>query len=335
MPLIILCHFNIYSCHSVKLGNLRMWKYHIELHILVLIWGFTSILGALITVSSVEIVFYRSVISAFILFIIILFRNKVYLILHLERRILAQMFLNGVIIAIHWILFFISIKISKISICLAGIASTSLFTAFIEPLASGRKIRLLEVTTGLLVIGGLYTIFHFEFDHLQGLILALISALMAAIFSVWNSFLIKEADAQVISFYEMVGVIFSCTCYVFFFYTGTENSTILSEIDQLRFSWTRTDWIYIPILAIICTAYPFYISIQLLKNFSAFYINLITNLEPIYGIILALFIFGEKEQMTLEFYLGTGSILFIIAGYTLAKKIEKIRNSTNKKDIMA
>ncbi len=296
-----------------------MWRDQIKLHFMVFIWGFTSIIGVLTTIPSVEIVLYRSLISAGVLLLMLYYFQKNFF---LDRSTIIRLLLTGSVIGTHWVLFFASARISKVSICLAGIATTSLFTAFIEPWVHKKRPKYPEVLAGLLVIVGLYTIFRFEFDHLKGLLLALGSALLAAIFSALNSLFIKKVDPQIITFYEMSGA--TIICLLFFpFYT----QLISPEGDYLPTSWSGMDWIYIPILALVCTVYPFYASVELLKRLSAFYINLIINLEPVYGIVLAFIFFGEKERMTPGFYLGTLLILLTVVVYSFIKRSVKPTDS--------
>jgi drug/metabolite transporter (DMT)-like permease len=189
-------------------------------------------------------------------------------------------------------------------------ATTSLWTSLIEPLVSKKPIRPLEVGLGILAFAGLYVVFKFEFDHALGLALALASALLAAVFTVANSKLVQRISAYTITFYEMIGA----TVFSFVFlgisewqgWTGGE-----------PFIPAGKDWIWILFLALVCTVYASTMATQLMKQFSAYLINLTINLEPVYGIALAFFFFGEKERMTQEFYLGTLLILLAVLLYPL------------------
>jgi drug/metabolite transporter (DMT)-like permease len=283
---------------------------YIQLHFIIILWGFTAILGLLIYVPPLELVFYRTFLAAFGLLIIIRFRK---LPLKVSREYLVRFLGTGFIIAAHWILFFGSARVSNASVCLAGMATTSFWTSLIEPLVNRRKIKLLEVFFGLIVIAGLYLIFHFEFNHALGLLLALASAILASVFTVINSRFTHSHNHHTISFYEMAGASLLSGLIIPFYYVLTSGN--LTEIGIPSVS----DWGYLFILAIACTVYPFTVSIELMKRISAFIVNLSINMEPVYGIILAYLIFGERERMNSGFYLGTLVILFSVILYPLIR----------------
>nr|MBX2843121.1 DMT family transporter [Flammeovirgaceae bacterium] len=289
-----------------------MFKDQLKLHFIVFIWGFTSILGNEISVPAVEVVFYRTLVSSLALAAIIFLLKKKFT---LKWRVILNFILTGVLVGAHWILFFASAKISKISICLAGMATTTLFTAFLEPVIKKSKTKWYEVLLGLVIISGLYTIFHFEFNHVLGLSLALVSAFLAAWFSILNSQYTKVYDPVIITFYEMVG---ACLCCILFFpiyqITFATNGEIQLFLDQM-------DWINLLILSIVCTVYAFYAGIEIMKRVSAFNVNLTVNLEPVYGIIMAVILYGEKEQMSGGFYLGTLIILISVLIYPYLDKL--------------
>ncbi len=275
-------------------------KDYLHLHFLVLIWGFTAILGLLITIPAVEIVFYRTLISALGL-------AGLMMVLDLSFRIgrgeIIRLLLTGSLIAGHWILFFASARVSTASVCLAGMATTSFWTSLLEPLSTDKKIKWYEVMLGMVVIAGLYIIFHFEFDHALGLIMALGSAFLAALFTVINKHLTVRHHHHTITFYEMTGAFVSIVLFFPLY------RLYLSESGQLQLALNSMDILYISILALVCTVYAYSASIGLMKKISAFTVNLIVNLEPVYGIILAVLIFGDREKMQPGFYIGAAVIL--------------------------
>lgn len=209
---------------------------------------------------------------------------------------------TGLIVAAHWIMFFEAIKVSNVSVTLTCLASTSLFVAFIEPLFFRRKLLLHEMIFGLIVIAGLYMIFRFEGRYITGIIYSLISAFLAAIFTVFNGKFIKKHDAKSISFYEMLGGFIGISIY----FVAT------SQISLEMLSMTTSDLIYLLILGLVCTAFAFVISVDVMKELSPFTVCISFNLEPVYAIILALLFFGEKELMTTGFYFGALTILLTI-----------------------
>jgi len=287
------------------------FKDYLHLHFLVLIWGFTAILGLLITIPPVEVVFYRTL-FAFVGLGLLMYINK--LSFSIGKAQIIRLFFTGSLIAGHWILFFTSARISTASVCLAGMATTSFWTSFLEPLVLKKKIIWYEVFLGLIVIVGLYIIFHFEFDHALGLLLALTSAFLAALFTVINGRFAKVLHHQTVTFYEMLG---ACISIVMFF---PLYRLFFSENLQLNLQLSISDTFYILLLAIVCTVYAYSASIELMKKISAFSVNLTVNLEPVYGIILAVLIFGEKEKMHLGFYIGAGIILISVLAHPLLTK---------------
>lgn len=282
------------------------------LHFIIILWGFTAILGLLIETPPVELVFFRTLLATLGLGLIIGLKRIRFMI---GTRNVLKLLGTGLLISAHWILFFGSARVSTASVCLAGMATTSFWTSILEPISKGEKIRLLEVFFGFLVILGLYLIFHFEFDHALGLLLALGSAFLAATFTVINSHLTHHQNQYVISFYEMMGAFLTTALFLpFYAYT-------LAERGMVQLTPSGMDWLYLGILAFVCTVYPFSISIELMKRISAFLVNLSVNMEPVYGILLAFLIFGEKEKMGFGFYLGTLVILFSVILYPLLRRI--------------
>ncbi|MCF0039172.1 DMT family transporter [Dyadobacter fanqingshengii] len=280
---------------------------YLHLHFLVLIWGFTAIVGLMVTISPVALVFYRTLFAALGLGAIIFFKNKQF---KADNKDIIRMLAVGFILSAHWMLFFASARVSTASVCLAGMATTSLWTSLIEPLVNKRSVRPLEVGLGILAFAGLYVVFKFEFDHALGLMLALASALLAAMFTVANSRLVQRIDAYVITFFEMIGATFFSLIFVVIFeWQGWSKGE--------PYIPATGDWIWILFLAFICTVYASTMATQLMKQFSAYLINLTINLEPVYGIALAFFFFGEKERMTSEFYMGTLLILLAVLLYPL------------------
>jgi drug/metabolite transporter (DMT)-like permease len=287
-------------------------KDYLHLHFIVLIWGFTAILGLLISVPAVELVFYRTLLASLLLGVVVKVRGKGFA---LPAGHLAALLGTGVLISVHWILFFAAARVANASVCLAGMATCSLWTALLEPLSSRKPVRLLEIFLGLLVVVGLYVIFHFEFDHALGLTLAVASAMLASVFTIINSHFTYRYDSLVITGYEMAGA-FLATALFLPFYRET-----LAVGNQLQLVPTAADWLYIALLAWLCTVYAYSAAVGLMQKFSAFAMNLTVNLEPVYGIVLAFLFFGEKEKMTTGFYLGTLVILLAVLAYPALNRL--------------
>lgn len=292
------------------------FKNYLHLHFIVFVWGFTAVLGKLITIDALPLVWYRMFFAAFfVLLFIIVRKNK----LKVNRKTLLLLLGTGVIIALHWVTFFSSIKVSNVSVTLATISSGAFFAAILEPIWYKRKVIWYEIVFGLIVIGGLGLIFNIDASYKEGIVLALISAFLATVFSLMNGKLIKEHKPSIISFYELgAGVIF-LSIYMLF----------QGNLEQVNFQLSSSDWIYILILASFCTAYAFIASVKIMKFLSPYTVMLTTNLEPVYGILLAFIIFGDSEKMDPMFYLGA----FIILITVIANGI--LKNRTAKKNLKA
>lgn len=274
-------------------------KSYLHLHFLVFIWGFTAILGALISLNAVPLVWYRILFAAIILFVYFIIKRKS---IKTSARALIHFFIGGIIIASHWIAFFSAIKIANISVALVTLSTGAFFASLIEPIFFKRKVIPSELFFGLTVVFGLYLIFSFEGELSLGVLYALIAAFLSALFSVYNGLLVKKYDADVISFYQLVfGVVF-ITSYVL----------ATTGFELIYFTLKNYDLFYLLILSSICTAYAFVISVKLMKNLTPYTLMLTINLEPVYGIILAVLIFGNKEKMSPTFYIGAGIVVLIV-----------------------
>ena len=292
-------------------------KYFLQLHLIVFIWGFTAILGALISIDAVPLVWFRMLLAVFfILLYFILTKKKIWI----DKKTLLQFLFTGTIIALHWITFFKAIKVSNISIALVTMSTGAFFASLIEPIFFRRKIKPIEILLGLLVICGLYIIFSFETQYYLGIIYALISAFLAALFSVFNGIFVKKTDADVISFYQLFFGVAFVTVFLFF------TDSFSAEFLNLKTS----DWFYLLILSSVCTAYAFIVSVKIMKHLTPYTVMLTTNLEPIYAIILALLIFGEKEKMNTGFYYGAFIVLFVVLLNGIIKNRRTIQQKIKK-----
>lgn len=286
-------------------------KDYIQLHFLVFLWGFTAVLGKLVSIPSVEMVFYRTLLAATGMAVLILVVRGTFVV---SKSDFIKIMLTGFIVAIHWLTFFGSGRVSNPSTSLVGFATCSFWAALIEPIAKRKKIQLLEIGLGLVVIIGLYIIFAGDFQYPLGMFLGIISGLTAAMFSVINSKLVVRVNAHTITFYEMA----SACVIIFLFFPLYQNTW--ADDGQLDLVPLWSDWIYIAIMAWACSVYAYSVAINLTKKLSVFFIQLALNLEPVYGITLALLVFGDKEVMGWNFYAGTIIIISAVALYPILKK---------------
>jgi len=272
---------------------------YFHLHFIVFIWGFTAVLGDLITIEAVPLVWHRMLLGSLFVLIYIIYNKGM---LKVSLRSLIKFAFIGLIIALHWLAFFSAVKVSNVSITLAMMSTGAFFASFLEPIFFKRKIIRYEVIFGLIVIIGLYIIFKVESEYLFGILLALLASFLGALFSIFNGIMVKSHNASVISFYELLFGVLFITIYVLF--TDGFNVSF--------FKLSGNDWTYLLILASICTAYAFIASVHVMKWISPYTVMLTTNMEPVYGILLALLILGEKEYMSPTFYLGAIIILITV-----------------------
>ncbi len=278
--------------------NARLFNY-LHLHVIVFIWGFTAVLGALISIEAIPLVWYRMLLATGFVLLFLLLRKVN---LKHTRKAIAGFFIAGLLIALHWLAFFGAIKVSNVSVTLAVMSTGAFFTSFLEPLYYRRRIDGYEVLFGVLVVVGLYIIFQFESGYTMGIVLALCSSFLGSLFSVINGKMAIRHRASVISFYELLFGVLCITIYLAF------SGDFTSEFFRL----SKHDWIYLLILASVCTAYAFIASIHVMKWLSPYTVMLTINLEPVYGIILALLVLGDSENMSPQFYYGALIILVTV-----------------------
>ena len=286
-------------------------KSYLHLHLIVFIWGFTAVLGRLITLDALPLVWFRMLFA--VLFIFVYIRVKK-ISIKLPKRTILKFLVAGLVIALHWFTFFRAIKVSNVSITLACLSTGAFFTSLIEPIFFKKKIIWYEIFFGLIVVFGLSILFHVEGKYREGIILALTSAFLSASFAVINSKFIKDNNATVISFYELSGGVLFFS--IFLLFSNSFNANF--------FQLTTSDFVYLMILSSVCTAYAFIASTAVMKFLSPYTVMLTINLEPIYGIILAVLVFKDKEQMSYDFYIGALIILITVLLNGIIKSRTKV-----------
>lgn len=278
-----------------------MLKHYIHLHFLVLLFGFTAILGKLIQIESLPLVTYRTLIGGLGIAVLMLLSGRS---LRIGWRHLWQPLLVGIVVGLHWFCFFHAVKVSNVSVTLGCMASSTLFTALIEAFAARRSPSRLELGVSCCIMLGLYVLTRFAFHYYLGVFYALLAAFLASLFAVCNSYLTKRHDPLAISFFEMISACLIIGAVAWYSGTLPPPSKVLVS-----------DWQYLLVLAIACTSYAFAAMVYLMRHLSAFDVTLAINMEPIYGIILAWSIFGESEQMDGGFYVGAAIIIASVLGY--------------------
>ncbi|HET7117653.1 MAG TPA: DMT family transporter [Hanamia sp.] len=278
-----------------------MKKAFLQLHIAVLLAGFTAILGKLITLNEGLLTFYRMLLSAVILGVILFFKKKLKM---LAWQNTLQLFGIGAIISLHWVTFYGSIKYSNVSVSVTCLSTIGFFTSLFEPIIRNRRIDWVEVFLGMLAVAGIYLIFNFYPEYKTGIIFGIISAMFASLFPIFNKKILVVFSPNTVTLYEMTGG-FIALCFILPVY--------LHFFPAAYFLPSFSDWFWLIILAGACTVFAFILSLNALKHISAFTVNLTYNFEPIYSIILAFIIFKENKFLGPGFYLGFALILLAIS----------------------
>lgn len=278
-----------------------------RLQFIVLLWGFTGVLGKLITTDAIPLVWFRLLIASVLLYFILRLRKVS---LYVNGKDLALLLGIGVVIGLHWLAFFGAIKVSNVAVALSTLSTGALFSAFLEPIFFKRKINPSEIILAIVVSFCILLIYNAQPDYWLGIVLGVICSFLSALFSVLNGKIHARFTATKIMFYEMVGGWF----VVCLFLIGVGDFSGITTI-----SWQ--DLGLLVLLGSLFTAYPMIESVSLMKYFSPFTLLLNVNLEPVYGIILAWLIFGESEEMNVTFYIATAiMVLAIVANVWLKSK---------------
>jgi len=298
-------------------------KHNLHLHLIVFVWGFTAVLGKLISLDALPLVWWRMSLAVLLILGYIYYKKTSF---KLSTKDIVLLLISGLIIALHWITFFKAIKVSNISITLACLSTGAFFTSILEPIFYKRKMVWYEIVFGLVVLVGLYFVIESSEPNfikkslssnmsgtMQGVLLALTSAFLSATFSIINGKFAQRIDATIVSFYELFGGVLFLSAFMLF----------SGQFTVEFFTITASDLMWLFVLASICTAYAFIASVAVMKFISPYTMMLTINLEPVYGIALAILIFEKNEQMTFSFYIGAAIILITVILNGLIRNKEK------------
>jgi drug/metabolite transporter (DMT)-like permease len=269
-----------------------MRKALLQLHTAVFLWGFTGVLGRVITLSQVWLVWYRLLITAISLWVLYLFLGKVR---RLPLRSIAYISLIGSILAFHWVCFYGSIKLANVTIALTCLSTTGLLASFLEPLVMKKKFDIVEIGLGLFAIAGITLIYRSHLQFSNGILIGLLSAVLTVLVSVLNKKMIDKYEPEAITLYQLSG--------------GFAGLSLLMPLYLKIFSEPAqapqpADWLWLTVLSWGCTILTFFLYIRALKKVSAFTMNLTLTLEPVYGIILAFIFYQENKLFNGWFYVG-------------------------------
>lgn len=282
-----------------------MKKAFLQLHAAIFLAGFTGILGRLIELNEVLLVWYRMMFAAFALLLITIITKKI---IKLHFSEMLRLIGIGGIVALHWVFFYGSIKYSNVSVSLVCFSAIGFFSALLDPLLSKRKFEWIELLLGLMVIIGIYLMFHFDPHFRTGILFGMISSLLAAIFPILNKKMMDKHQPEIITFYEMSGGFFLLTLLLPFYLAFFPTQYLLPS---------TSDLIWLLVLSLFCTVLAFNLSVRSLTKISPFTVNLSFNLEPVYGIALAFIFFKEYEEVGIPFYIGIAIIFLTVVLQTL------------------
>ncbi|MEL6863781.1 MAG: DMT family transporter [Bacteroidota bacterium] len=281
---------------------------YLELHFAVLLFGFTAILGDLILLSAVVVVWWRVLITCISLLFLTRFGAAIR---NIPRTLILKYMGIGCLVALHWVCFFGAVKYANASICLICMATTSFFTAILEPLIRRQAVKWYEIGLGLIIIPGmLLVVNNIEVGMMLGVWVGLLSALLAAVFAIFNKMLVDDADPMSITFLELgSGWLLISGILPFYFFSTP----------MAAFWPTLSDFAYLTVLALLCTTLGYVLALRALKYLSAFASNLTVNLEPVYGIVLAWLLLQENKELSSGFYWGCAIIITAVLSYPFIK----------------
>lgn len=292
----------------------------LHFHFIVIIFGCTAVLGALISISAIPLVWYRMTLATLGLGLVLKFTKHSF---QVSKTIAWVAILSGILIAFHWITFFGAVKVSNVSITLSILSSGAFLTSLLEPLFYRRKIIGYEVLFGVLVVFGLILVLGTNTTHLKGFLLAGVSTILAVLFTLLNGKFVSTTNPYILSFYELlVGAL------VVTFLLGFQGQFTASF-----FAISMQDFLWLSVLAFVCTSYAFVVSVVVMRHLTPYSIMLGINMEPVYGIALAYVIFGDKETMPMSFYIGVLCILTAVVanGVLKLRRTKKAKQETSLK----
>ncbi len=283
------------------------------LHFIVFIWGWSPILGKLLNLENViafQLVWFRMLITIITISIYLIATKRN---IRVSKNDFYKLIGIGAIIAFHWFCFYNAINVSNVSVTLVAFATGTLFTSLIEPIFYKRKIIRYEIVFGMVIIAAIAMIFKVETQFAWGIIFGMLAALTSSLFTVFNGLMVRRIPSSVIAIYELSGGFIVLSIYLLF--TG--------EFSSHFFTITPYAWLWLSILSVLGTAFPFIASVNLMKKISPYTITLTVNLETVYGIVIAYFLWKQNESMTVGFYIGTFVILSTIFGNAIFKQYLK------------
>jgi drug/metabolite transporter (DMT)-like permease len=274
-------------------------KHYLILHFIVFIWGFSPVLGRFITADAWQLVWYRILITVFVLYIYLkLIKEN----LQVSRKDLFKLSGIGIVILIHWLTFYGAIKVSNISVTMVAFSTGTLFSSIIEPIFYKRRLRRYEIFIGMVIIGAIAMIFSIETQFWLGIVLGILAAFTSSLFGVLNGLMVKKMKSGPITLYELSAALLGFSIFL----------ALTKGFDAKFFALDNTSIVGVLLLSLVCTIYPFLTSVKLSQFISPYTIMLTVNLETVYGIIWAILFFSENKEVKPTFYIGVLIILLAI-----------------------
>jgi len=280
---------------------------YLLLHFIILLWGFTPVLGKLISLQALDLVFWRLTFSILSLYAYLRYKGVS---LHITAKDFMHLMGWGAVVGLHWYFFYHAIKVSNVSIALAGFSTITLFASVLQPIMLKKKFFWGDALYGIIIVAGLLVILQFEKFYAAGILFGILAAITAAMFGIYNGKLIQKHEAGKITFYEFLGALLTISIF----------QGVVGELSNIQFPQSA-DLIYLLILSIFCTTLAFTLSVEILKKIDPLTVIITNNLEPIYGVVFSLILFGESEMMSGGFYAGAAVLLFAVFTYPFFKKI--------------
>ena len=285
-------------------------KAFIQLHLSVMLAGFTGLFGKLITLNEVDIVWYRMLFTSIILLVFTGLPQ-------VERKKLLQLGGCGALLGLHWMLFYGSIKASNVSIGVICYSLVGFFTAIIEPIIYRKKISTIEILFSLITVLGLLCIFSFDARYRYGISIGVLSSFVAALYGVCNKKVSVGVKTRTVLFYQMsAGLVVVSMIIPFYLVMFPAHQDVLVIPEGSNLWWMLCH-------ALFCTVAMYILQIQALRTLSAFTVNLTYNLEPCYTIAIAFIVFHEARELNFSFYIGIALILISVILQTWRATLSK------------
>jgi drug/metabolite transporter (DMT)-like permease len=280
---------------------------YLQLHFIVLLWGFTPVLGKLISLPALDLVFWRLIFAGLSLSVFIVYKKFKF---ELSIKQTCIIFIMGILVGAHWYFFYHAIKVSNVSIAMAGFSTMTLFGSVLQPILMKKKFFWGDAFYGFILLFGLAIILKFESGSIEGVIYGILAAFTGAFFGTYNGKLILKHNSSYITFVEFIGAL---AFIIFVKLINNDNHFYLAPFNGFDIFWLL-------VLSILCTTLAFTLSVEIMKYFTPFTVIITNNLEPVYGVLFSLLLFGQSEIMSSQFYIGALIILICVFSYPFFKK---------------